>query len=157
MATTSERIPDANALAHWLARFVSLEDSDADLLRVSQYLETTLGWEELYHRLHQVFEPEPTRTTVHEFLAALPKQLRDASSTSPELDIRDRILIVTTNYDDALERAFDAAGEPFDVVTYMARRRARGRFVHDRAATASRCRSSSAERVRALVARRAHR
>ena len=30
------------------------------------------------------------------------------------------LVIVTTNYDDALERAFRAANEPFDLVTYVA-------------------------------------
>ena len=35
-------------------------------------------------------------------------------------------LIVTTNYDDVLERAFGAAGEPFDLVAYVAEGRAPG-------------------------------
>ena len=39
-------------------------------------------------------------------------------------------LILTTNYDDALERAFDDSGEPFDVVSYLAEGEHRGRFVH---------------------------
>jgi hypothetical protein len=37
---------------------------------------------------------------------------------------------VTTNYDDALERAFGEAGEPFDLVTYIAEGEDRGKFVH---------------------------
>jgi hypothetical protein len=39
-------------------------------------------------------------------------------------------LIVTTNYDDLLEQAFVAAGEPFDLVTYVSDGSARGKFRH---------------------------
>ena len=38
--------------------------------------------------------------------------------------------MLTTNYDDALERAFDEAGEPYDVVSYMADGEHSGKFVH---------------------------
>src|SRR5262249_1763497 len=36
----------------------------------------------------------------------------------------------TTNYDDALEQAFQEAEEPFDLVTYVARGEHRGKFLH---------------------------
>ncbi len=39
-------------------------------------------------------------------------------------------LIITTNYDDTLERAFRAAGEEFDLVYYAAEGPAQGKFVH---------------------------
>jgi hypothetical protein len=39
-------------------------------------------------------------------------------------------LIVTTNYDDALERAFAAAGEPFDLLRYVAKGADAGRVLH---------------------------
>ena len=35
--------------------------------------------------------------------------------------------MITTNYDDALERAFVARGEPFDVLTYVAIGKSEGR------------------------------
>ena len=35
------------------------------------------------------------------------------------------MLALTTNYDDALEQAFDAAGEPYSVVFYRASREGR--------------------------------
>ena len=37
---------------------------------------------------------------------------------------------MTTNYDDALERAFRAAGEEFDLVWYVAETEDRGKFLH---------------------------
>ena len=39
-------------------------------------------------------------------------------------------MILTTNYDDALERAFDKASEPYDVIWYIADREPRGKFWH---------------------------
>jgi len=39
-------------------------------------------------------------------------------------------LIVSTNYDDLVERAFVQAGEPFDLVTYIADGPHRGKFLH---------------------------
>ena len=39
-------------------------------------------------------------------------------------------LIVTTNFDEALEQAFRDAGEKFDVVAYLAVGRHRGKFLH---------------------------
>jgi len=59
---------------------------------------------------------------VHSFLAGLAALSRELGSPQP--------IIVTTNYDRAVERAFADAGEEIDVVTYMSIGRDRGRFVH---------------------------
>ena len=47
--------------------------------------------------------------------------------TASELQV-----ILTTNYDDLLERALEEAGEPYDLITYIASGPAeyRGRFMH---------------------------
>jgi hypothetical protein len=66
-------------------------------------------------------ECEPS--SVHRFTARLPGRLRDLG--------RERYqLVVTTNYDAALERAFDAVHEPYDLVVFVAAGDHRGRFVH---------------------------
>ena len=54
-------------------------------------------------------------TPLHQLLAQLPLE-------APRTDaIRSRHqLVITTNYDDILERAFREAGEPYEVVVYMA-------------------------------------
>jgi hypothetical protein len=39
-------------------------------------------------------------------------------------------LVITTNYDSALERAFDAVHEPYDLVVFVASGRPNGQFVH---------------------------
>jgi hypothetical protein len=59
---------------------------------------------------------------VHELLVSLPPLLRSRSAPHQ--------LIVTTGFDDALERSFVAAGEQVDVVGYASEGRDRGRFWH---------------------------
>lgn len=112
-------LPDGEELAEHLAGVTHYPYADKEnLLRVSEYVELNLGEGPLYNRLHEVFEPQYPPTGLHRFLAALP-----AAIQRPQL-------IVTTNYDDTLELAFQDAGEPFDVVTYQASGEDRGLFVH---------------------------
>ena len=66
----------------------------------------------LYQELHDIFAAashEPS--AVHRMLAALPRTLREHAVGTLQL-------IVTTNYDDALERAFDHECEPYDLISY---------------------------------------
>jgi SIR2-like domain len=117
-------LPDGTELASLLAEKSSYPDTtDTDLLRVSQYLDATLGERALYDYLHDVFEGEYPCNSLHRFLARIPPLLR-------EKGIRQQ-LIITTNYDCALERAFDEQGQPYDVVWYEAKRgKLWGRFLH---------------------------
>lgn len=105
-------LPNGQELALDLAyKFNYPWDDSRNLLRVSAYasLEDEL---ELYRHLHEVFDADYPPTVVHEFFAQLPGVMRAKGYTNPFQ------LIVTTNYDDVLERAFAAAGEPFHVVYY---------------------------------------
>lgn len=61
---------------------------------------------------------------MHRFLAGFPRALEEAGLE------RHHQLILTTNLDDALERAFDEAGEPYDLAVYIASGYDKGRFVH---------------------------
>jgi DNA-binding SARP family transcriptional activator len=97
-------------------------DHAAELTKVAQYAAITRGVGPLYDELHALLEGEHAPGAVHRFLAELPKICRDQAVPQP--------IIVTTNYDRAVERAFADAGEPIDVVTYMSIGRDRGRFVH---------------------------
>jgi hypothetical protein len=94
-----------------------------DLLRVAQYVEVLHGDGPLYKHLHHVFGVDYPPTPLHTFLASLPATLR-------EKQYPPHLLIVTTNYDDVLERAFWNAGEAFDLVSYITMGPNRGRFVH---------------------------
>jgi len=117
-------LPDGRELAgHLAASGEYPADEVLDLVRVSQYIAVKLGMGALYDRLHEVFDHPFEPTPLHRLLAALPAARR-AHGLDPGH------LVVTTNYDDALERAFTAAGEPFDVVSYIADGDDAGRFAH---------------------------
>jgi hypothetical protein len=121
-------LPSGSELAAYLASKVGgFPGKDpTDLLRVSQYVAIILGLQPLYQLLHGVFDADYTPTPVHILLASLPSLIRARPSDEP----RFFPLIVTTNYDDALERAFDDAHEEYDLVTYIADGPKSGRFVH---------------------------
>jgi hypothetical protein len=97
---------------------------DPELLRVSQYVGAALGEDELYYILHDVFDSEYAPTSLHRLLARVARQLGEAG--------RQQLLLVTTNYDDLLERSLADEGLEYDVVWYEAKQNAeaRGRFVH---------------------------
>jgi hypothetical protein len=78
----------------------------------------------LYEELHSLFDADYDPTPLHRFFASLPAALREKG-----YPLR-YPLIVTTNYDDALERAFRAVNEPFDLVAYVAEGEQRGKFIH---------------------------
>jgi hypothetical protein len=101
------------------------EPADGDLLRVSQYVDAVLGERTLYEFLRSLFDADYPPTALHRFLALLPGLLRERSATP--------LLILTTNYDDALERAFEARDVPYELLWYEAKRTAScGRFIHRR-------------------------
>lgn len=118
-------LPKGDELAAYLSQeFEYAADDATDLLRVSQYIAVMAGSGPLYEKLHGLFDADYPPTPLHGFFATLPKILREKGYASPYQ------LLVTTNYDDMLERAFEAAGEPYDVLTYAADGQYRGKFSH---------------------------
>jgi len=118
-------LPSGQELADELARYVGQMRIDGyDLARVSQYVAALEGEGALYEELHHVFDADYPPTLFHRFLARLSRRTREAE------EVRECMLIVTTNYDDSLERAFAEEGEPYDLVTYIAEGRDRGLFRH---------------------------
>jgi DNA-binding SARP family transcriptional activator len=116
-------LPARDQLAAYLARtFDAPREHAGDLARVAQYVVVTRGIGPLYDELHALFDRDYEPQPVHRLLAALPPLLRAAGAPQQ--------LIVTTHYDRALERAFDDAGERYDVVSYIALGRDRGKFLH---------------------------
>jgi hypothetical protein len=85
-----------------------------------------LGDGPLYQELHDVFDAEYEPTAVHRLLAQLPTMIRARASNTPRIFP----LIITPNYDRACERAFMDAGEPYDLLIYLAEDPDRGRFLH---------------------------
>ena len=112
--TRGENLPSASELAKYLAGKLRYPEPQTagDLQRVSQYVQARRGDGTLFRYLHEVFSERYVPTRLHGFLATLPARLELATGR------RRYQLIVTTNYDDALEQAFAAAGERCDVVWY---------------------------------------
>ena len=117
-------LPSGAELASFLAEYFDYPSEDLrDLVRVSQYVSIVTGSGPLYEELHQLFDADYPPSPLHRFLAELPATLRERGTPRYQL-------ILTTNYDDALERAFREAGESFDLVTYVAEGETRGKFLH---------------------------
>ena len=108
--------------SHLATAFAVPDDRPVDLARVSQYVATMKGSGPLYDELHGLFEAATEPSPLHRFLAALPPVLRARGASHQ--------LVVSTNYDLALERAFEEAGETLDIVAYVATGPHRGRFWH---------------------------
>jgi DNA-binding SARP family transcriptional activator len=108
--------------AHLASAFEVPGDRPVDLARVSQYVATMKGSGPLYDELHTRFEAAIEPGPLHRFLARLPALLRERGAPHQ--------LIVTTNYDLALERAFEEANEEVDIVAYVAAGQLRGHFWH---------------------------
>lgn len=108
-------VPNGSELAALLrtrARFPVQRNNPCDaqdLAKVASYFTARAGRELLRERLHECFDcvhtPRPKRD-IHRYLAQLAKRC----TVKP--------VIITTNYDDALEQAFDAEGQPYEIVVY---------------------------------------
>ena len=116
--------PTASELASYLAtEFKYPEGREVNLLHVSQYVYAVRGGSgPLYDSLHEVFDATFPTTPVHDFLARIPGALRGHGlACKPPL-------ILTTNYDDLMEAAFEGCGEPYDLIVYAAEGPHEGRF-----------------------------
>jgi hypothetical protein len=116
--------PDDSEIAEHLARSLSPAPIDAkELVRVSQNVATMFNSEYLYKELHSMLAASYDPTPLHNFLATIPARLRDKGYDPPRYQ-----LIVTSNYDNSLENAFEEADEPFDLLCYRPEGVGRGTF-----------------------------
>jgi hypothetical protein len=124
--STSQFLPSGEELSRSLALEFGYPWPDSnDLLRVSQYVALMHTLKKLYESLRSIFDKDYAPTSLHTFFAALPRLLLSRKYPST-------LLIVTTNYDDLLERAFKAANQTYDLVTYWIgdQNDQRGRLLH---------------------------
>jgi hypothetical protein len=118
-------LPSGDELAEKLALEFGYPRGDpVELVRVSQYASLVEGSGPLYATLHRIFDADYPPTPLHTLLATLPQRLRERGA------LEMHPLVMTTNYDDSLERAFREAGEDFDLVSYVAQGDDRGKFRH---------------------------
>ena len=99
-------------------------DAQPDVFRAAEYASITQGRRPLYRELRRLFDRDFELTGVHRVIAKVPALERERENPNPHQ------LVVTTNWDDCMERAFQEAGEPVDVVWYVADGPDRGKFIH---------------------------
>jgi SIR2-like domain len=124
-------LPSGQELADELAQYTrnvringrNVTSDGSDLARVSQYVAALVGEGPLEEVLHDIFDADYPPTHLHRFLARLSRGIRKEKKA-------ECMLIMTTNYDNSLERAFADVGELHELVTYIAEGRDRGLFRH---------------------------
>lgn len=96
-------IPTAFELAKYLANKSEFPKDEAlDLAKVAQYYNLVGGRAPLHRELHNIFNRDFQLAPIHNFLASFDRPL----------------LLITTNYDDLIERAFTQQGRKYDVVIH---------------------------------------
>ena len=99
----TEYLPTGAELAKLLAEKAEFPpDETLDLATVAQYYTLIGGRVPLYRALHQIFDRDYPIAALHSFLAEIDAPL----------------LIVTTNYDDVIERALNQQNRAYDVVVH---------------------------------------
>jgi hypothetical protein len=99
-------------------------EGEPDLVRVAQRVSVLNGSGPLYDTLRPMLSTEQSPIYLHHFLANLPTTLKAKGCNTPYQ------LIVTNNFDNLLEKAFQEAGEPYDLVAYIAEGEHRNKFWH---------------------------
>ena len=101
--TAGERfLPSGRELAGWLAKCCEFPElTEDDLAKIASYFEIRARRRLLIQELRGIFGRQYSHGSIHDFLASA----------------RVPLLIVTTNYDDLIERAFQARGRPYHLVT----------------------------------------
>lgn len=101
--TSGKDLPNATQLANFLAEESAFPvEEGGDLAKIAQYYSLIGGRAPLYRSLHKIFNRDYPLTQLHRFLASMDVPM----------------LIVTTNYDDLIERAFAEQGRPYDLVIH---------------------------------------
>ena len=123
---TLNRLPLGQAFYRYLAtKFSDNRRLTLERSRIAQLFEDRYERPALLSQIDQVLSVGPfAPSAVHWFLATLPGRLRAKKYSSAAL------LLLTTNYDDFLERALDAAGEPYHLFLYRPAKRGRGVFIY---------------------------
>jgi hypothetical protein len=121
------RMPTGSEVAKYLATKFGYGDalqSGMDFARLCQYINETEGAVTLTNELRRIYSLDYPPAPAHWFLAALPQMLRQHGLGSRQP------VIFTANYDDCVERAFEALQEPLEVLCYLASGVEQGRFVY---------------------------
>lgn len=119
-------LPSGDDLAQLLAgEYLGLVQGPFRLERVALDVSIDPGEDALNDTLRLVFDADYPPSRLHVLLARIPSALQEKGWAPLDL-------VVTTNYDDCLERAFAGAGHEYHVLTYVVRGNDKGYFRHHR-------------------------
>ncbi|HEX8247154.1 MAG TPA: CHAT domain-containing protein [Pyrinomonadaceae bacterium] len=121
-------LPSSSELAGYLAAAYNYPfKENLDLTSVSQYAQVKDEFiNRLYIRLSAIFEGNYTPTDVHNVIAKIALLVQKANQNKTGDPVRRRFVVVTTNYDNLLEKAFVKAVPAYHVVSYATK----GKFFH---------------------------
>ncbi len=111
--------------AYLAAKFGAPDEIRHNLASVAQYVATNAGTGPLYEELQEIVDRDYQPTIAHRFVCQLSETITRRVS-----DDSKRLVIVTTNFDDLLERTFEAQALPYHRVSYIVEGRDSGRFLH---------------------------
>jgi hypothetical protein len=126
-------LPGNQELAGYLARLFNYPSRrQLSLVSVSQHAAFMTSMGKTDDALSRVFRARCEPNALHGFFADLAVALETKNClrvSEPDASLR-RFLIVTTNYDDLLERAFTRVVPACEVMSYVARGDSKERFLH---------------------------
>lgn len=117
-------LPSGSELAAYLSARFRTGRPTSDLIEVASWVQNLMGERALAAALRDLFNQDRRVSSVQAFLARVVADARRERRSNPVP------LIVTTNYDEMVERALHDVGEECDVVSYVAGGPGRGFFVH---------------------------
>lgn len=121
---SGQHLPSGAELASFLAsEFRPASREPVNLEQIALDICIDPGEASLYGVLRDLFDADYPPNALHHLLAQTPQTLREKGWRPMEV-------VVTTNYDDCLERAFRDEGVEPHVLTYLALGDNRGRFLH---------------------------
>ena len=122
LSGSAPALDPAAVAVHLAQRFGCPAEYCASLARVGQWVTVTHGVGPLYDELHALYSADFEPGPVHRALAWFPPILRARGLPCQ--------LLLTSGFDRMLEQALIEAGEQYDVVSFIALGRDRGKFLH---------------------------
>lgn len=127
-----KELPSNDELASYLATKYQYHGTDKpDLAAICQYVAAKeQAVAPLYEEISSIFSGDFNPSPVHNLLARIPQLLIERNALRAADPLLRRFIVVTSSYDDLLEREFNKSIESYHVVAYIATGKQRGRFQH---------------------------
>lgn len=99
-------------------------DGIKDLCHISQYYSAIDKTTTLYDNVRTLFNTHKLTNSLYDLLASLPNNLQKSGYQNNPL------LIITANFDELLEHAFEKVGQPYNLINFVKSEQGISRFYH---------------------------